>query len=742
MVGQIPGRIFISYSRRDGAELARELRAQLETEDLSVWQDLVALEGGEDWWTQIERALRSKDLQHFILVVSPAALESAVVKQEIRLARQEGKSVSPVRGPGVLDLNKLPRWLGHIYDLAIPEQKNALFAKLKRDAEPRRAPTMAPAPPEDFVARPKEFDALKARLLDPEGDSVAGITAALRGAGGYGKTTLAKALARDPDIQDAYFDGILWAELGEKPQRLIATLSDIVTMLSGERPQLETIHAAAAKLAETLSDRRILMVVDDVWRKQDLEPFLQGGRHCGRLVTTRIDGVLPASAAREKVDAMQGAEALSLLSGGLPGDQATRERAGLRDLAARLGEWPLLVKIVNGFLRNRVKDGEPLPIAITGANTRLNKKGLTAFDNRDESQRANAVALTIGVSLDLLSEPERERFGELVVFPEDAEIPIGVVARLWAATGGFEDFETDDLLGKLFDLSLLLERDLEQRFFRVHDTVRHFLRDRAGKDGLITQHKQLVATLDGAASADADARMRRHYYLYLPHHLAEACEREKLDALLLDPGWLKAKLDATGSPLALFADYQLYSPGEAQGLIGRTLRLISGIIARDGRQLPVQLADRLAHVEKAGLPDFVEKARVPRARGEPPVRAGGKRHQPRMWANRVVWHFIAPGKPMQNGFCESFNGRMRDELLNESLFLGLDHARSRIANWIDDYNQRRPHSALGYLTPTTYAANLSATRDRLRNPDQLRRSHVAPPAPHGVNHAEPLIAAG
>jgi putative transposase len=61
---------------------------------------------------------------------------------------------------------------------------------------------------------------------------------------------------------------------------------------------------------------------------------------------------------------------------------------------------------------------------------------------------------------------------------------------------------------------------------------------------------------------------------------------------------------------------------------------------------------------------------------------------------------------MQNGFCESFNGRMRDELLNESLFLDLDHARSRIANWIDDYNQRRPHSALRYLTPC----------DRLRNP--------------------------
>ena len=80
---------------------------------------------------------------------------------------------------------------------------------------------MAPEPPADFVPRPREFDALKEQLLDAKGDAVAGITAALRGAGGYGKTTLAKALAHDPDIQDAYFDGILWAELGEKPERLI-----------------------------------------------------------------------------------------------------------------------------------------------------------------------------------------------------------------------------------------------------------------------------------------------------------------------------------------------------------------------------------------------------------------------------------------------------------------------------------------------------------------------------------------
>ena len=110
--------------------------------------------------------------------------------------------------------------------------------------------------------------------------------------------------------------------------------------------------------------------------------------------------------------------------------------------------------------------------------------------------------------------------------------------------------------------------------------------------------------------------------------------------------------------------------------------------------------------------------------------------------NAIVWHFIAPGKPMQNGFCESFNGRMRDELLNETLFFDLDHVRTKLARWVSDFNLRRPHSALGYMTPAAFAATLTATSDRLRNPDQLRRSLVAPTAPDGVKSAETLSAAG
>ena len=71
----------------------------------------------------------------------------------------------------------------------------------------------------------------------------------------------------------------------------------------------------------------------------------------------------------------------------------------------------------------------------------------------------------------------------------------------------------------------------------------------------------------------------------------------------------------------------------------------------------------------------------------------------------VEWHFIAPGKAMQNGFIESFNGRMRDELLNETLFFRPRRRSCRIAAWVVDYDGQRPNSALRYLTPAAFAAN-------------------------------------
>jgi putative transposase len=75
------------------------------------------------------------------------------------------------------------------------------------------------------------------------------------------------------------------------------------------------------------------------------------------------------------------------------------------------------------------------------------------------------------------------------------------------------------------------------------------------------------------------------------------------------------------------------------------------------------------------------------------------------WAYRrqLQLRFIEPGKPQQNAYIESFNGKFRDECLNEHWFLSMRHARQVIAAWREEYNQERPHSSLGYLAPSRFA---------------------------------------
>ena len=115
------------------------------------------------------------------------------------------------------------------------------------------------------------------------------------------------------------------------------------------------------------------------------------------------------------------------------------------------------------------------------------------------------------------------------------------------------------------------------------------------------------------------------------------------------------------------------------------------------------------------------------------------------WADQrgVGWHYIAPGKPQQNGFSESFNGRLRDELLNETLFRSLTDARAKLETWRRDYNEVRPHSSLGYLTPAEYASALSGDAGRrAANPNHSARRPLASGDHQGSDHRRTLVTAG
>ena len=115
------------------------------------------------------------------------------------------------------------------------------------------------------------------------------------------------------------------------------------------------------------------------------------------------------------------------------------------------------------------------------------------------------------------------------------------------------------------------------------------------------------------------------------------------------------------------------------------------------------------------------------------------------WADEtgVGWHYIAPGKPQQNGMNESFNGRLRDELLNETLFRSLPHARAVLEVWRRDYNELRPHSKLGWMTPKDYASALSGeTGDRAAQPGGSARTPLAMHINEGSNYDRTLVMAG
>ena len=249
---------------------------------------------------------------------------------------------------------------------------------------------MAEPPPDDFVARPVEFEGVVGALLAEDGQGPVGISAALRGAGGYGKTTLARAACWDERVARAFPDGILWVTLGENPGEagLLKKIKDLVEMLSGQHPSFEEIQPAAVRLRHLLRGRRALLVVDDAWKAEDLKPFLQPASRAVVLVTTRHDDILPEQTRRIAVDAMRPLEAAELLGKGA-GDAGQWARCGaeVQGLARRLGEWPLLLKLANGVLKDLLRHGDTLDGALRGLHQRLDRSGLTAFDVRSACSR-------------------------------------------------------------------------------------------------------------------------------------------------------------------------------------------------------------------------------------------------------------------------------------------------------------------------------------------------------------------
>ena len=462
-------------------------------------------------------------------------------------------------------------------------------------------PFMVAALPSDHVQRSAEFAQLVAYLLAGREKTVA-ITATIRGAGGFGKTTLAQALCHDPRIRAAFPDGILWTTVGDDPANILPGLRKLYQALTRQEAQFVDQHDAVLQLRQRLADRRCLLVIDDVWNAAHLQPFLEGGAQCARLVTTRIASVIPKGAEVVALDAMPVNEATALLGAGLTGV----DPQALAALARRLGEWPLLLKLVNRRLYDDITQYGLAPAAaLAKIAEELDEFGLTAFDVHDAAERSQAVAATIGLSLRRLQPAapygrtpvdEGARFRELAIFPEDTPIPLSTVALLWQQTGNLSAGATERLCRRLADLALILRFDPQAATLLLHDVTHQYLVDSTTIAELLAWHNALLAGYRAQCNG-AWWRLPNDGYLYqqLLWHLAQAQQQETLETLLFTYPWLDAKLHATDI-VSLIADFDYRRDQQRQAplsLLRHALQMSVSVLVRDKDQLASQLYGRL-----------------------------------------------------------------------------------------------------------------------------------------------------
>ncbi len=398
-----------------------------------------------------------------------------------------------------------------------------------------RVPFMAGTLPDDFVPRSQEFAKLRRAVLRRSRKQLIAIT----GAGGYGKTTLAKAICDDRSVQQAFPDGILWVDLGGEPidstrkiEGLIARLNYGHSYAMPDEPK-----EVEADFARLLNECRILLVIDDVRTETDLQPFLQGGEHCVHLITTRNERVLPR-ARWVQIGAMSEEEAVQLLSTDLEKSiHSAEDWLALHLLATRLGKWPILLELVNRALLAKIRRHQLLPDALNAVNNTLDTQGLTGFDEGNPL----AVAQTLKVSFDLLKPGEYDRYQELAIFPENVDIPLTTVQKLWGASSRLDDQAMENLCVYLSELSLLycdLTKDKEH--IRLHDVFRTYLQEKINTEELQDYHRRLLNSYKCQRWAELP-RNEPYLWKHLAEHLIGAGRSEELVTTVKDGGYLATK---------------------------------------------------------------------------------------------------------------------------------------------------------------------------------------------------------
>ncbi|MGW7067041.1 NB-ARC domain-containing protein [Streptomyces sp. NPDC054855] len=506
--------------------------------------------------------MRTKAWVWTAVVVAGATLSAALA---LLLALAGNPATAAARWPGYLDELRQHPWtymavLGALGIVAagVMTWLQARPPAVVNDPPPPPAPTL----PEWFIDR-AQIRATVATVC--RGDRAVGLTTALAGAGGFGKTMLAQAVCVNRQVRRRFRSRIYLVTIGRDVRsraEVTAKVAEVTRFITGDTTEFDDPALAGSHLGRLLDQRpRTLLVLDDVWEHEQLTPFLMGGRRCIRLITTRKPELLPAEA-RIPVDQMSRAQAQAVLTWDLPPLPGPLVDA----LVQATGRWALLLRLTNRLIAEQhatgadaASAGERILHRLRGSGPAAVDSPTAAWDLDDPGLRNQRARASIEAATTLLPAGSRQRFAELGIFAAGESLPLSVVTLLWQGTGGLDEEQGRTLCRDLERLSLLTLDQTDGGWISLHDVIHDYLRGELGADGLARVNHALteaiattLLTARPLAPAQPDPRhawwqLTDDYLLdHLIVHLIAAGRASLAEAVAGDLRWVETRLGHRG----------------------------------------------------------------------------------------------------------------------------------------------------------------------------------------------------
>jgi hypothetical protein len=606
---------FLSYARGDDEPFVRRLHDSLVRSGIALWWDRKDMPSrGLAFLQEIRDAI--DDCERLILVVGPGAVASDYVRAEWQYALARSKPVIPILR--LSSAEDLPHELSrvHCLDFRLDGEYQAsleqLALRLRDPLPPLGLLHGVPALPPHFQPRGMDvsrlYEALLPDLQRPIVATPFERLVVLHGMGGVGKSVLASAFARSTETRLAFGEGICWLDASSE-SGLLEGLARARTAF-GCAPEKDAAPRQE-RVADLLSGKRRLVVLDNLGDAQQAAPFLRTLDGPGRLlITTRDAGLATTLGGRAvPVDELSAAQSLQHLADWVGAPDVAALPAQAREVARECGNVPFALALCGAMVADGIDWSDLLE--------RFAAADLGYFEKQFPEYPHPSLLRCLAVSHESLRDRDPEGAKvvcDLVVLAEGSRAPDSVIEMLWARTKGFGAAHAHRLLVTL-ERRAIVRIDRQQQPPRVwlHDLQRRYLS--ALVPDALALHEELVAAYQARCSSGwATGPNDGYFFEYLVYHLRAARGPRAADELLLGSSdWLDAKR-RVGAPTDFVTDLERVLADISDRPGSDFERLVGLFAARTAASLGVSV-----------LPDGLIMALARRGRVEEALRYAGLR---------------------------------------------------------------------------------------------------------------------